>query len=275
MNGKIVLSILVLTALAGCKQATTDTTTAAATPAAKPVATVNGTALNRDLYEFIAKNMAGKAASDLTVAERNELLDSLVRAEVMAQQAEKDGLNKSDDNTSRMAVARMQLLQQSLQANFLKGKTATEAETKAEYDAYVTQLPKFQYHAHHILVPTEAEAAAAIARIKKGEKFDAVAKALSKDSSNAGNGGDLGFFNVESMDPAFGAAVVALDKGAMSAAPVKSSFGYHVIRLDDKRPNVAAPYDSIKTQLEQRVLAKKWASYGDDLVKSAKIEKTL
>ncbi len=274
MNLKTTFVLAALVALAGCKQASTPAADTSAS-APKPVATVNGAPISRDTYEFYIKNITGKGSSDLTPEQRNEALDNLVRGEVIAQQAVKEGLDKKGDTAAGLMLSRLQLLQQASSENFQKDRKSTEAELKAEYDTQVAAMPKTQYKAHHILVKTEPEAAAALARIKKGEKFEAVAKAVSIDASGK-NGGDLGdFFSPASMVKPFADAVVALKKGEISDKPVKTDFGFHIIRLDDTRETVAPPYDSVKDRVDQVVLAKKFKAYGDDLLKNAKVEKTL
>jgi peptidyl-prolyl cis-trans isomerase C len=231
--------------------------------------------ISRDVYEYFAKNVAGKASAELTAEQREQLLDNLVHAEVVAQQAVKDGLDKKGDTAAMLALSRLQYLQQASSENFLKDRKATDAEIKTEYDVQVAALPKTQYKAHHILVKTEAEAQAAIARIQKGEKFEAVASQVSLDSSRA-NGGDLGdFFAPSAMVKPFGDAVVALKKGEMTTKPVQTEFGWHVIRLDDTRETAAPPLDSVKNQIEQMVQTKKFNAYGDELLKAAKVEKSL
>jgi peptidyl-prolyl cis-trans isomerase C len=274
MNLKMTLALAALVALVGCKPASTPVAdTGAAT--AKPVATVNGTPISRDTYEFYIKNITGKSSADLTPEQRAEALDSLVRGEVVAQQAVKDGLDKKGDAAAGLMLSRMQLLQQAASENFLKDRKSTEAELKAEYDTQVAAMPKTQYKAHHILVKTEPEALAALARIKKGEKFEVVAKAVSIDASGK-NGGDLGdFFSPASMVKPFADAVVALKKGETTDKPVQTDFGFHIIRLDDTRETVAPPFDSVKDRVDQVVMGKKFKAYGDDLLKNAKVEKTL
>jgi peptidyl-prolyl cis-trans isomerase C len=263
-------STLALLAACGAKTSTT-----AATPAVKPVATVNGRTISRETFEYVAKNVAGKASAELTVKERDQLLDDLVRSEVIAQQAEKDGLDKKGDAEAALSLARLQLLQTASADAYMKDRKSTEAEIKAEYDAQVEALGKLQFKAHHILVKTEAEALAALARINKGEKFEAVAKAVSTDTSKT-TGGDLGdFFNAGSMVPPFAAALQTLKKGEITAKPVQSEFGFHLIRLDDTRPTVAPPYDAVKDRVDQIVQQKKFKTFGDDLLKTAKVEKSL
>jgi peptidyl-prolyl cis-trans isomerase C len=276
MKSSFVFPLIAVAVLAGCSQK-------AAAPAAggtdavtgKPVATVNGEPISRDTFEYASKNLAGKPSTELTPEQRNELLDSLIAATAISQQAAKDGLDKKGEAAASLAISRLQLLQQAAGENYLKDKASTDAELKAEYDTQVGQMPKSQYKAHHILVKTEDEAKAAIARIKKGEKFEAVAKAVSLDSSGR-NGGDLGdFFNAGSMVPPFANAVMALKKGEMTQTPVQTQYGWHVIRLDDTRENAAPPFDSVKDRVDQVVKTKKFKAYSDGLVKAAKVEKSL
>ncbi len=271
MKTRIALSLIALATLAGCKQA--GTPAASKDDGSKPVASINGEVITRDTFEFAAKNLAGRPSSELTPEQRTELLDSLVSATAVAQQAAKDGLDKKGDTGAQLMLSRLQVLQQAAGENFLKDKKATDAELKAEYDTQVSQMPKYQYKAHHILVKTEDEAKAVIERIKKGEKFEAVAKAVSLDSSKQ-NGGDLGdFFNAQSMVAPFANAVMALKKGEMTQAPVQTQYGYHVIRLDDTRDNTPPPFEAVKDRVDQVVKSKKFKAYSDGLVKAAKIEK--
>jgi peptidyl-prolyl cis-trans isomerase C len=241
----------------------------------KPVATVNGQPVSRDLFNFLAKNMANKAPTDMTEEQRNQLLDNLIRAEVVAQQAEKDGLDKKGDTKQTLAVQRLQLLQDASANEYLKDRKPTDAELKAEYDTYVASQPKTEYKARHILVKSEDEAKGIIEKLnKKSAKFEDLAKAESIDGSKT-SGGELGWFKTTSMVKPFADAVLALKKGEITQTPVKTDFGYHVIQLEDERDTTPPPFDSIKDRLAQSVMAKKFKDYQDQLMKSAKIEKSL
>ena len=159
--------------------------------------------------------------------------------------------------------------------NFLKDRKATDTELKAEYDSQVAAMPKTQYHAHHILLKTKDDADKVLAQLKKGAKFETLAKSLSTDTGSKANGGDLNWFSPSGMVKPFADAVVALKKGETTTAPVQSDFGWHVIRLDDTRETTPPPFDTVKDRLVQIVEAKKFKSYQDDLLKTAKVEKTL
>jgi peptidyl-prolyl cis-trans isomerase C len=260
--------------LAACTPKSNPNAVAAPGAADKPVAMVNGVPLSRELYDFVAKSVAGKTATQLTEQQRSQLLDSLIRAEVVAQQAQKDGLDKKPETATAMAFQRLQLLDQAASENYLKDRKPTDAELKAEYDFQVSQMPKIQYKARHILVKTKEEADKILVQLKHGGKFEDLAKANSIDNSK-NSGGDLGWFNVSNMAKPFGDAVAALKKGETTAQPVQTEFGWHIIRLDDTRDNVPPPYDSVKDRITQLVQQKKLEAYRDELMKTAKIDKSL
>jgi peptidyl-prolyl cis-trans isomerase C len=268
-NGLPFAALLLLTA---CNQAKTPATTAAGKPDDKPVATVNGETIGHEMFEFYVKNTLGKPAAELTPEQRSTALDNLVRGEVIAQQAAKDGLDKTGEAPSELALARLQILQQAGALHYLEDKKPTDAEDQAEYDAQVAQIPKTEYHARHILVKTQDEAQKIIDQLKKGAKFEDLAKKYSSDSSKD-QGGDLGFFSPQTMVAPFSAAVQQLKKGEYTQTPVQTQFGWHVIQLIDTRDKPVPPLDQVKDRVAQIVEQKKFRAYEDELVKTAKIEK--
>jgi peptidyl-prolyl cis-trans isomerase C len=242
---------------------------------AKPVAVVNGTAISREVYDFYVKSVTGKAESELTAEQREQLLDNLLRAEIVAQEARKEGLDKKGDTAAQLFLMRLQALEQAKSEEFLKDKKASDEELKVEYDKRVAAMPKTQYKAQHILVKEEDAAKKIIEQLKKGAKFEDLAKKESIDSSKD-NGGDLGWFSPSSMVKPFSDAVIALKKGETTSEPVKTEYGYHVIRLEDTRDAPAAPpLEQVKPQVEQLVQQEKWKDYADGLLKAAKVEKNL
>jgi peptidyl-prolyl cis-trans isomerase C len=269
---KIQFGLAALVLLTACNKSTPPADTAK--PASKPVATVNGTAISRDMYDFYVKNTAGKPVSELSAEQRAQLLDNLVRGEVIAQEAVKDGLDKTGDASSMLALARLQILQQAGATHYLEGKKPTDDELKAEYDAQVAQMPKTQYHARHILLPSQDTAQKIIDQLKKGAKFDELAKKNSTDSSKD-QGGDLGWFSPSTMAPSFSAAVATLKKNDYTQTPVQTQYGWHVIQLLDTRETPVPPFDQVKDRVAQFVEQKKFRAYEDDLMKTAKVDKTL
>jgi peptidyl-prolyl cis-trans isomerase C len=265
----LAISALGLLLMAGCTKADTP-----ADATAKPVAVVNGTPISRDVWDLYVKTRhQGKTAGDLTAEEQGEALDELIKMYVGAQEADKQKLGEGEPN------ARLELVGKSARAEllfkkFTEGAEPTDAELKAEYDARIAEAPKEEFHARHILVDDETKAKELIAQLDKGGNFEQLAKDNSKDGS-ATEGGDLGWFNANQMVKPFSDAVRQLEIGKYTATPVKSEFGWHVIRLEEKRATTPPPFDTVKAQLGPLVNQKKFEAHLDELVKTAKVEKSL
>jgi peptidyl-prolyl cis-trans isomerase C len=266
------LPLAALLLLAAC--AKTPPAADTSKPVEKPVATVNGVPISRAMFEYYVKNTAGKPITELSPDQRSQLLDNLIRGEVIAQQAEKEGLDKTGDTASLLALSHLQILEQAGAEGYLKDKKPTDTERQAEYDSQVAAMPKTQYHARHILVKTQEDAQKIIDQLKKGAKFEDLAKKDSIDSSKD-QGGDLGWFSPTNMVKPFADAVAGLKKGETTPAPVQSQYGWHVIQLIDTRETPVPPLDSVKDRVDQLVQNKKFKAYQDELMKTAKVEKNL
>jgi peptidyl-prolyl cis-trans isomerase C len=275
MNPIRPLTVLVLFALAACQRGGTDDAgQKGPTSAAPPVATVNGKPISREFFEFYLKGAASQAGGELSTEQRNEALDNLVRAHLVAQQAEKDGVHRETETAALLELQRLNILQQAVSQRYLKDKKPTEQELRAEYETQIAALPKLEYHARHILVATEDFAKKLIDRLGDGAKFAEVAQRESMDSSKQ-NGGDLGWFTPDRMTRAFADAVVALKPGEYTRTPVQTQYGWHIIKLEETRPLNAPPFDAVSQRLEQMVKAKKFNAYVDELEKTAKVEKKM
>ncbi|HBH40216.1 MAG TPA: peptidylprolyl isomerase, partial [Curvibacter sp.] len=171
-----------------------------------------------------------------------------------------------------MEFTRDSLLIRDLVASFQKNNPVTDAEIQAEYDKFVAANSGKEYRARHILVEKEAEAKAIIAQLKKGAKFDAIAKKQSKDPGSGANGGDLDWAAPGNYVKEFSDAMVALGKGKTTETPVQTQFGWHVIRLDDVREAQLPKLDEIKPQIAQQLGQQKLMKFQDDLRAKAKIE---
>ena len=238
-------------------------------PATPPVAIVDGTPISRDAYDDYLKGLLrGKPATDVTAEEKNQVLDQMINMQLIATQAEKDGMEKDPDVATRIALLRTQILADAAAQKYVKNNEPSDQDLHAAYDA---ATDKTEYHASHILVPTKEKAVLLIKKIKGGAKFEDVAKAESTDNSKA-NGGDLGWFTTARMVKPFGDAVKGLKKGEMTTEPVQTQYGWHIIRLDDTRDS---PFDTLKPQLSSALMQKKFQAYIEDLKKNAKIEKKL
>ena len=173
-----------------------------------------------------------------------------------------------------MTLSRLNVLSESFFKKYLEEHPTTDAETKAEYDTQVAALGR-DYHARHILVESRATADEMIAQLNKGADFAKLAERNSVDGT-AKSGGDMGWFNLRSMAdtaPEITKAVATLEKGKFTTDPVRSKFGWHIIKLDDTRAASAPAYEDVKEQVKNLVQQKKVRAYVEDLRKAAKIEK--
>jgi len=263
-----VAAITVLLAACGKgQQAAAPAPAAADKPTVQPVAIVDGTPISRDAYDDYLKSLLrGKPLTDVTAEEKNQVLDQMINMQLIAEQAEKDGLEKDPDVATRIALLRTQILADAAAQKYVKTNEPSDQELHAAYDA---ATDKTEYHASHILVPTKEKAQQLIKKIKAGAKFEDVAKAESTDNSKA-NGGDLGWFTTARMVKPFGDAVKSLKKGEITSDPVQTQYGWHIILLTDTRD---APFDQFKGQLTNGIMQKKFQDYIENLKKNAKIEK--
>jgi len=265
---RLLLLAVILGALAACQpksSAPADTSPA--------VATVNGVPIARDLYEYYVKSATGKASAELPPDVRDKLLDNLVRAELVSQEAVKQGIDKSGDTASILELSRLNVLEQALSDRYLKDKKPTDAELHAEYESDMAQAPKMEYRAAHILVATEPFAEKLVQRLDRGEKFEDLAKAESMDPSKS-NGGEIGWLRA-GMPPQMMNALAGLKPGEYTKTPVQTSYGWHILKLEESRAVSPPPYDQVKQRVEQIVETKRFRSYMDELMRTAKVTKTL
>jgi len=246
-------------------------------PAAKPaaeetVATIDGAPITKSEYEFYAKTVARRPLAELTEEQRGQVLDDLIRLHIVADTATKTGLDKEPETAAALSLARLNLLTQAAVKKELAAQP-TEQEMRAAYETFVSEQPKFEYRARHILVATPEFAQSLIDKLNKGANFADLAKKESTDGSKA-EGGDLGWFSPAGMVPPFAEAVMALEKGKITQKPVQTQFGWHVIKLEDSRDLQVRDYEEMKQEMLQRVQQKKVQAYLDNLKKDKKIEKT-
>lgn len=262
-----VLPMLLL--LAGCGNAASPN----AAESSNVVATVNGKPIGRSEFELYLNNVEQQSRRELTDEKKSQVLDQFIGMKLAAEAAEKAGLAKEPRVADQLALARMNVLLDAGLQRYLEQNPVTEAELKPEYDAQVAALPR-EYHARHILVEDKATADAITKDLQKGADFAKLAEQKSKDSS-AKSGGDLGWFTLDTMVQPFADAVAALQPGQITAEPVQSQFGWHVIKLEDSRPSEAPAFEDVKDQVRMILQRKKLQGYLDDLKKNAKIEKKI
>lgn len=250
-------------------------TKAAGNKKADNVAVVDGRAISRNTFNQYVQSVTGKAVEAVSEPERQELLENLIRGEVIAADAEATGVAAEDEASAALDLSRLSVLQKASTAHYMKDRKASEEELRAEYDLQLAGMAKTQYRASHILVPTEDAAKQIIAQLKAGANFQQIARKVSTDKVSAEKGGDLDWFSPDSMTPVFAAAILALNKGETSAAPIQTEYGWHVLRVTDTRAAVAPPYEGVKDRLTQIVEGKKFKAYVDGLLTKAKVTKTL
>jgi peptidyl-prolyl cis-trans isomerase C len=246
---------------------------AVCTPAAlaQNLAIVNGKAVPTARMDSLAQQLV-RAGRQVTPEMKDQLKLEVITREIFTQEAQARGLDATDDFKAQMELTRQSILIRELFADFQKKNPVTDAEAQAEYDKFVAANSGKEYRARHILVEKESEAKAVIAQLKKGAKFDALAKKLSKDPGAPQNGGDLDWAPANSYVAEFAEALLAMSKGKTTEQPVKTQFGFHVIRLEDVREAQLPKLEEIKPQVVQQLTQQKLAKFQEDLRAKAKVE---
>jgi len=238
---------------------------------AQNIAVVNGKPVPSARLNAL-KQQIERSGRPVTDDMLGQLKEEIVAREIFMQEARKRGLDASEDYKNQLELARQTILIRELFADFQKKNAVTDAEIKAEYDKFVAANGGKEYRARHILVETEDQAKALIAEIKKGGKFEELAKKNSKDPGSGANGGDLDWAGASSYVAEFSDAMVKLGKGEMSEAPVKSQFGWHIIRVDDVREAELPKLEEVKPQISQQLQQQKMGQFQEDLRKKARVQ---
>ncbi len=233
---------------------------------------VNGVAIPESRVDTIIKQLANRGQKDSPEL-RNKIREDLIRSEIVVQEAKKKGLDKSAEVTAQMEMARNQILFGAFIEDYVQKHPVSEADMKKFYDSEVK--PKFsgkEYRARHILVASEAEAKTILADLKKGKKFEDLAKTKSTDKGSGANGGDLGWSMPGNYVKEFSGAMQKLPKGKVSDAPVKSQFGYHIIKVEDVRDAKGPAFEEIKNEIQQQLQNQALQKLMADLRAKAKVE---
>lgn len=242
---------------------------------AQNIAKVNGVAIPTSRADAMVNQLMSQAQAQGQQANPAELgqrvKDQLITYELISQEASKTGLSKQPDVALQLDLARQNVLFRAYLQDYLKKNPVSDAEIQARYDAIKAAQTKKEYLARHILLKTEDEAKAVIAKLKAGGKFDDLAK-QSIDPSNKDKGGMLDWASPDAYDPDFSKAMVALQKGQTTEVPVKSQFGWHVIRVEDVREARFPPLEQVKPRVQEIVQQEKVGKMLEDLRAKAKIE---
>jgi len=184
---------------------------------------------------------------------RDQAREMLVTKELILQEADKRGVIQKESVRDQLEQSRVGILVAAVFEDYVEREGVTEAELKAAYDSVKSEYSGKEYHVEHILVEKESDAKAIIAQIKTGASFEDIAKAKSKDPGSAKNGGDLGWVTEQSLVPEFSKSMVQLKNGQVTDKPVKSQFGWHVIKMVDSRDMKVPSYDELKPQLKKMI----------------------
>ncbi|MEP7154973.1 MAG: peptidylprolyl isomerase [Betaproteobacteria bacterium] len=253
------------------KSTKAKTAKAAEGKAATGTISVNGVLIPQS--HFDAMNKEREATNQPSTPEVvNAIKEELISREVLSQAARKKGLDKDATVAAQMDMARQAVLIRAFFDDYVKANPISDAVLKSNYDQFVAQMGDKEYKARHILVDKEDDAKAIIASLKRGESFEKIAKEKSKDTGSKDNGGDLDWGPAGRYVPEFGNAMKALQKGQITETPVKSPFGYHVIRLDDVKAMKVPTFEEVKDNLRQRLQQEQVSKLVQELKSKAKIE---
>ncbi|HEY5292686.1 MAG TPA: peptidylprolyl isomerase [Burkholderiales bacterium] len=238
--------------------------------ASAKVATVNGVAIPKSRVDAVVRAQEAQGQKD-TPELRAAIRDRLITLEIVAQEAKVKKLDKTADTRSQIELANTNILAQAFRADYIKNHPLSDDALKAEFEKIKSQMGDKEYKASHILVEKEAEAKEIIEKLKKGEKFEELAKA-SKDPGSKDHGGDLDWNQPGGFVKPFSDAMVKLEKGKYTETPVQSQFGWHVIRLDDVRPAKFPDFNEVKPGLQQRMQEAMFEKLVTELRAKAKVE---
>jgi peptidyl-prolyl cis-trans isomerase C len=238
--------------------------------ASAKVATVNGVAIYKSRVDAVVRAQTAQGQPDSPEL-RAAIRERLITLEVVAQEAIHKKMDKTADTVSQLELARINILAQAFRADYFKNHPVSDDALTAEFEKIKLQMGDKEYKARHILVENEAEAKEIIAKLKKGEKFDELAK-VSKDPGSKDHGGELDWNQPGGFVKPFSDAMVKLDKGKYTETPVQSQFGWHVIQLDDVRPAKYPDFNEIKPGLQQRMQEAMFEKAVADMRAKAKVE---
>ncbi len=236
-----------------------------------PVATVNGVAIPQQRGELLIRERAQQGQPDNPQL-RAAVRDELINREIISQEAVKSGLTKKAELQNELELVRQTVIVQAYLREYIRTHPITDAEMQKDYDRIKAELGDREYKARHILVGTEDEAKSVIAELKKGAKFDELARKLSKDDGTKAKGGDLEWQAPGTFDKDFSSVLVKLAKGKFTETPVKTRFGFHVIQLDDTRGAQHPPFAEVKANLSQRLQRTRIEALIAELRAKAKVE---
>ena len=232
---------------------------------------VNGVTIPQSRIDMMNKELTATGQPD-TPERQKAVREELINREVLVQAAQKRGLDKNAEVAAQMEMARQAVLVRALFENEVKANPITDLDLQKQYEDFKNSMGENEYKVRHILVDKEEDAKAIIAELGKGGDFAKLAKDKSKDPGSKDNGGDLDWGPSARYVKPFADAVMKLKKGELTTSPVKTDFGYHVIRLDDVRPLKVPAFDELKEQFRQRAQQQQVQKLVMELRSKAKVE---
>ncbi len=242
---------------------------AAATASGRVV--VNGVTIPQSRIDAMNRELTASGQPD-TPERHQAVKEELVNREVLAQAASRRGLDKNPDIAAQMEMARQAVLVRALFEAEVKAHPISDAQLQREYETFKSSMGTNEYKVRHILVDKEDDAKSIISELNRGGDFAKLAKDKSKDPGSKDNGGDLDWGPSARYVKPFADALTGLQKGQTSAAPVKTDFGFHVIRLDDVRALKVPEFTEIREQFRQRAQQAQIQKFVLDLRQKAKVE---
>jgi peptidyl-prolyl cis-trans isomerase C len=236
-----------------------------------PVAKVNGVVVPRARMDYMMEQQKQRGAQDNDQM-RAMVREELVNREVIAQEANRSGLPKKPEVQAELDLARQQIIVNAYLREYVRKNPIGDAEVQKEYERAKAQTGAKEYKARHILLETEDEAKGMIAQLKKGGNFEDLAAKNSKDPGSKERGGDLDWNAPGSFDKQFSDAMTKLEKGKFTEAPVRTRFGFHVIKLDDVRDTKFPALADVKQRIQQQLVQNKVEELIRGLRAKAKIE---
>jgi peptidyl-prolyl cis-trans isomerase C len=243
--------------------------------AAESIAVVNGTSIDKQELDravsTVIQSSNGQTAD--TPQLREDLKNRLINREVILQEARRRGLDKNANVVNAVAEANMNILQDALFGDIVKQQPVAESAIRARYDSLVAKYKNSrEVHASQIVLSTEGDAEKAIADLKKGSRFDQIARTRSLDPSAKQSGGDIGWNNLDMVPPMLANALKDLKKGQVSPSPLRTNVGWHVFKVEDVRPAQIPPYEQIKPQLQRQLVDEEINKAVSDLRSKAQIQ---
>ncbi len=240
-------------------------------PAGEAIAKVNGVPVPKARLDLMMQQQAARGAPDNDET-RNAVRDNLINREIVSQEATRSGLARSPQVQNQLEMARQQILIDAFISDWVRKHPISDADIEKEYQRVKAQQGAREYKARHILVESEAQAKGLIADLKKGAKFDELAAKHTKDTGTKERGGDLDWNTPAVFDKNFSAAMVKLEKGKYTEAPVQTRFGFHVIQLDDVRETKFPALTEVKPRIQQQLVQNKVDELVRGLRAKAKVE---